>query len=293
MNKNKGIWIVITSILIVGISVTLLTNRFVKDQDSKMAAEAQYYSELEDTFAETSDESTQPFDTSAPAMNPMARGAENNMMRSAPAPGAGAAPEEPQAAEPLAPREEVSGAASDVAPAIAGFSMPLDTPPGTETVIESKPYTASTDTVRSPLEPDSKTTKIAVPEEEDTKVYFEKRLKELDSQIQKMRDESADSNTYTMKALAENELKLWNNELDAIYEVILDAIDDEGKAELEQSYQSWLKARDAKAEDAARKYSGGTLEGVEYTASLADSTRTKAYELIEEYADVLKAKEDQ
>ena len=42
----------------------------------------------------------------------------------------------------------------------------------------------------------------------------------------------------------------------------------------------------------AAKYGGGTMESLEYTASLSASTRSRAYELLDSYGDYLEQEED-
>ena len=48
-----------------------------------------------------------------------------------------------------------------------------------------------------------------------------------------------------------------------------------------------MKTRDGLAMEAAKNSQGGSSESVEYTVSLTESTRQRAYELIEIYADEL------
>lgn len=122
---------------------------------------------------------------------------------------------------------------------------------------------------------------------EEKKAYYHRLLTDLDTQIQSMRNDSSDSTTYSMKTMADKELKLWNVEMNMIYTDVMNAADDVTKAELESAQQDWMKDRDAKAESAAKKYSGGTLEGVEYTACLAESTRQRTYDLVEKYLGFL------
>jgi uncharacterized protein YecT (DUF1311 family) len=129
-------------------------------------------------------------------------------------------------------------------------------------------------------------------DEEEKLAYYEKRLAELDAQVQKMRSESSDSTTYSMKTLAEKEFKLWNIEMNTIYAEIMNGLDEDAKGKLESEQQTWLKSRDTKAEEAARKYSGGSLEGVEYTASQAETTRTRTYDLVETYINSLPAENE-
>ena len=126
--------------------------------------------------------------------------------------------------------------------------------------------------------------------DEDT-IYL-RRLKELDAQIQKSRETqntaaSAGSSNSLAKNAASNELKLWDSELNAIYNEILKHLDEEQTQELVSAERQWMKNRDADAVEAAKNSAGGSLESVEYTASLASSTRARAYELVSLYGSVL------
>lgn len=123
---------------------------------------------------------------------------------------------------------------------------------------------------------------------EETRVNYRSRLDELDLQIQRIRSEETESTTYSMNTAAENELKLWDSELNTIYNDILNYLDEEEKRQLVTEEREWMRERDAKAVEAAKKSAGGTLEGLQYTASLAESTRTRAYELADFYEQVSK-----
>ena len=117
---------------------------------------------------------------------------------------------------------------------------------------------------------------------------YKKRLLDLDAQIQKNRDSQTISNgNNSAKSEASNELKLWDSELNGIYNDILDRLDREGSEKLVEAQRTWLKERDNLAMEAARNSAGGSRESVDYTASLTESTRQRAYELVELYADVL------
>ena len=108
--------------------------------------------------------------------------------------------------------------------------------------------------------------------------YYRNRLAELENRIQKNREaQTASNNSNSAKTLADSELKLWDNELNLIYNAVKD--------DLEEEERAWIRERDRKAIDAAKASAGGSLESVEYTASLADSTRERAYELLDRYED--------
>lgn len=123
-------------------------------------------------------------------------------------------------------------------------------------------------------------------EGDNGKASYRARLDELDLQIQKIRSSETEAATYSMKTAAENELKLWDSELNNIYNDLLNYLDEEQTKELVSAEREWMKERDAKAVEAAKNSAGGTLEGLEYTASLAESTRQRAYALADMYEQV-------
>lgn len=117
--------------------------------------------------------------------------------------------------------------------------------------------------------------------------YHLNRLRELDVQIQKNREKQSAANNYSAKKMAENELKLWDNELNAIYGDIMDRLDVSQASSLVDEEREWMKERDRLAAEAAKASAGGSMESVEYTISLAESTRLRAYELMELYGHLL------
>lgn len=124
--------------------------------------------------------------------------------------------------------------------------------------------------------------------EKKTAEDFRRRLEEIDSQIADQRSRNEASTTYDMWTLAENERKLWDSELNNIYTNIRSHIPEDQQEALVREERAWIVSRDAKAAEDAEKYAGGTLESVEYTASLAASTRDRAYELVETYGEYLR-----
>ncbi len=117
--------------------------------------------------------------------------------------------------------------------------------------------------------------------------YYLNRLRELDVQVQKNRQNQSVSNNYSAKKAAENELKLWDNELNVIYGEIMERLDASQASSLVDEEREWMKERDRLAAEAAKASAGGSMESVEYTISLAESTRLRAYELIELYGHLL------
>jgi uncharacterized protein YecT (DUF1311 family) len=287
MNKNRGIWIVIGSILVIGILITLATSTFIKSKENvsdSLGITGLSNSEIPDDQAEAKGYGGTPelfsADMAAPQEAPAS--AEESKMRKA---GPAAAPNAETAAE-----NRSQSADAELRMKSAAVSDQAEPVPHAE---ENSNEASIEETVISPISPDLKSRQANAAAPAEGAAYYQKHLLELDAQIKKMREESGDSNTYSMKVLVDKEFKLWNREQNAIYTAIIEGLTDEDKETLETSQQAWIKSRDAKAEEAAKKYSGGSLEEVEYTASMAESTRARAYDLVTEYMDVLSLKEEQ
>lgn len=294
MNKNRGIWLVIAAILIIGIAVTFATSRFIRQNGGSLDTVAvtqmpgttagggmpQAYTEgagtelpaaarkhMEETVPAEEEGAVSGNTDEAAARAAVLEPASSRMMAAegaaVPAPESILMDENKEAADEAVPEAAAAGAGNK-ADAAAPSISPLG--PGGSAVLQS--------------------------DEEEKLAYYEKRLAELDAQVQKMRSESSDSTTYSMKTLAEKEFKLWNIEMNTIYAEIINGLDEDAKGKLESEQQTWMKSRDTKAEEAARKYSGGSLEGVEYTASQAETTRTRTYDLVETYINSLPAEND-
>jgi uncharacterized protein YecT (DUF1311 family) len=285
MNKNRGIWIVIGSILVIGILITLATFNFVKSRQKSSESmgitgfsnsgtaesrmEAKSYGRGQEPF---SPDRAAPQEAPAPAEVPVQRAASP-----ASAPLAETVPENsPQPADAGFPVKS-AGLSGENEPAL----------PAEENSVQA----SAEGTVISPISPDSKYRPAKSAASLEGADYYQKQLQDLDAQIKKMREDSGSSNTYSVKSLADKELRLWTREQDVIYTAILEEVTEEERKTLEDSQQAWIKSRDAKAEESAKRYSGGSLEEVEYTASLAESARERTYALVEEYTEVLSLRE--
>ena len=111
----------------------------------------------------------------------------------------------------------------------------------------------------------------AEPEQES----YTDRLRNLDSQIQKMQEQETDSNVYSAKTSAETQLKMWDGELSTVYNALLEALPQEEAQSLANEERDWLKKRESDAADSSGK-SGNSLS---YASSMVNQTRERAYEL--------------
>lgn len=179
--------------------------------------------------------------------------------------------------------DEVLKPSEDGGQAVVGGGASEETPQETEII---SPVISPLETAEASLEVMPQLKENPVEEFiEEGAISYRTRLDELDLQIQRIRSEETESTTYSMKTAADNELKLWDSELNNIYNDILTHLDEEETKQLVAEEREWMKIRDDRAVEAAKKSAGGTLEGLEYTASLAESTRQRAYELADRYEE--------
>lgn len=306
--KNKGVIISIGLILIIGVLVTGGTRRFVSDGKStaKAADEAVYSGSLY-SDARTGAENIPGWETAkASASSKLSSGTAGEQRDTVMPQEAAAAEAEAGSAEPEMAAESGGQTASDEVFAAAGndagealsseeFAAAeaadraalLGAAPAPAAVISEDTEESVSSVVISPLTGmvEYKETAGTVLTEED----YQKRFQEVDSRIQKVKESGVVPNTDTFKNMAEYEYRLWDNELNTIYRDILKGLTEEETEELKKEEREWMKTRDETARKAASKYSGGSIESMEYTASLADSTRSRAYGLLEAYGDRLPA----
>ena len=261
MKRQLGVWITIICILVVGVSVTKMTRRFVT-------------SGTLETFAA---ETTVVFEPSAMARtatgaagaeSPRSRQAETELFSAAAETAAEAkvseAPEEEMAAENMAVITE----ASEVTP-------------------EQEALTS--ETVKSPLDPGpAPAFSPALAEAADGGALnpsenFRERLDSTAEQIERSK-EAANSSA---QAAAEYEWTLWDNELNTIYSAIRRNMDEAEKEALKQEELEWIRTRDAAAERAAGKNNVQTNRNTAYILELSEMTKERCYELVDTYASVL------
>ena len=145
------------------------------------------------------------------------------------------------------------------------------------------------------ISPASETTAVseteAEKEEQATAQAYQRELDSAAASIKKLKSSETDTSTWSYLNLADYELKLWDDLLNRIYQDIMEHMDETEAEGLRKEEKAWIKKRDADAKKVSSRYSGGTLEGLEHTASLAKSTKERAYELLEDYGSFLPQEE--
>ena len=109
---------------------------------------------------------------------------------------------------------------------------------------------------------------------------YRQRLNDLDAQIQKMQEQETDPNVYSIKTSAETEVKMWDKELNIVYNALLEILSKEEAEELAKEQKEWLRNRETVAGQSGKTEGAG---GIGYAASLVDLTRDRAYELSDRY----------
>ena len=172
--------------------------------------------------------------------------------------------------------EEASGEAAPASPAPAAAMIPQETAAESAAAETEEPSVS----LRSAQAPEESA------ETEDYRTQLariQERLVQVEAQIARIRSSDTDSNVYNVKNLAQSELKIWERELDAVYDLLMDSLREEEAEELKKEQQSWLEKASNDAREAASKKSGGSMESVEYTAAMAEAARARVYELLELY----------
>lgn len=122
-------------------------------------------------------------------------------------------------------------------------------------------------------------------EDEEKKNYKEEYLKKLNS-LDKYLETSVSEGTGTtieMKEAENTRYKSWDDMLNEIYNLLKTQLTEDEMKKLQEEEINWIKYRDETAENASKKFEGGTLQSVEYVSSLAKTTKNRCYELVNNY----------
>ena len=226
--KDRRIWVIIGCILVVGIAITSYTSSVVKKVPQEQKIQV-----LSETTAETAVDSD-----SAPLQ---------------------AVPREAQAKMKAGDPEQTEAAG-------AGIRSEKETE--ARTAEETEESNSSEDQVQvQAADPPDEGLEPVLHDAEPEQESYTDRLRNLDSQIQKMQEQETDSNVYSAKTSAETQL--------TVYNALLEALPQEEAQSLANEERDWLKKRESDAADSSGK-SGNSLS---YASSMVNQTRERAYEL--------------
>lgn len=284
---DKRVWIVIGCILVIGSGVTFYTNSYVRSQVSGGQMISREGSDWWNPGgggrsgdisiregAATTSEKDSPISETAPS-------AENDMLSDTSA-GLGArTPGSLPAGEAL----QTNGTMAEDAARLSGQGSAVAED---GLLADGEASAVAKDGAAAAPVPISPLTGVRPRDEKTAPVTdYRQRLKDLDNQIQKMRDEDrtdSSSNVYSIKTSAQTELKLWEGELNTIYNALLEMLSREDASALVAEQQEWLKKRDLKAAECTSK-TDSSVEGLGYAATLVSLTRERAYELVGKYEE--------
>lgn len=108
-------------------------------------------------------------------------------------------------------------------------------------------------------------------------------IQKLDSIENEVNGIVYDGSMAEMKEQSSKVLKKWDDELNEIYGVLKSQLSSDEMASLKEEQLQWIASRDAIAEKEAHEYEGGTMEGLQYTETLARTTKDRCYELVNTY----------
>ncbi len=110
------------------------------------------------------------------------------------------------------------------------------------------------------------------------------RLSEMDRKLSEKMEEAAKKPVADQKTVADETLKFWDDELNAVYQALREELEEEAFYALREEERAWLRARDeAAAQAAAAENSSNSSQNLAYTLSLVSSTRDRVYVLAEMY----------
>jgi curved DNA-binding protein CbpA len=77
--------------------------------------------------------------------------------------------------------------------------------------------------------------------------------------------------------------KRWDDALNEIYGILMSQLSSVEMNKLRQEQRQWITDRDITAEVESLEFSGGTMESVQYISTLAQLSRDRCYELVQNY----------
>lgn len=285
MNRRNGMWLTVLCILAAGILTTSVTSSFVRESTAAMAA----VTETEVRGAQIS----VPREASVPEASLKA------LMDQADAGGRGKGGKAPQAAGGMGPGNLAQGSRTALAaPETAAKEAEQ------EGAAEAGPQAAEADaaaeeTVKSPLDPAAPAEAVEASGQEamEAKAVFTKD--ELDARLEKARELSwqyqgsvNEENAISAYAAAEQLWTLWDQELNLVYGSIRARMSGKEAEALRIAELEWMKERDQAAARAAEDSPVPQNQTLESRKAMAEETRVRCYELMEEYEEILERTPD-
>ena len=119
--------------------------------------------------------------------------------------------------------------------------------------------------------------------ETNKKDYYTKKLDDIQAKIDKDYNFKNTETTADMRNVSGAQYKLWDDAVNEIYKDLQNTLSSNDKEILKIEELAWISKKENDAKNAANQVKGGTLEPVNYSLSLADSTKKRCYELVNKY----------
>ena len=117
----------------------------------------------------------------------------------------------------------------------------------------------------------------------DKKDYYTQKLNDIQAKIDKDYNFNNTITTQDMRKSSGAQYKFWDDALNEIYKELQKTLPSSDMEKLKKEELAWISQKESDAKNSADKVKGGTLEPVNYSLSLADSTKKRCYELVNNY----------
>lgn len=119
---------------------------------------------------------------------------------------------------------------------------------------------------------------------ESTKQLYLEKLDNLKADLKiSLEEKYASPLTQDMIEGASEELKQWDDMLNEIYGKLENQLPKEEMDKLRVEELKWIETKDKKREEAHKEFEGGTMAPLNALLSLVDSTKSRCYELVNQY----------
>jgi uncharacterized protein YecT (DUF1311 family) len=115
------------------------------------------------------------------------------------------------------------------------------------------------------------------------KSQYMKQLNETKAAFEEEAERSNDYSTYALKYFEDRRFDAWDAHLNEVYGMLKENLSADQFDQLKQEQRLWIKSRDTSAMEASEKFRGTTSEHLEYSATLANLTEARCYDLVRTY----------
>ncbi|MGP4063544.1 lysozyme inhibitor LprI family protein [Oceanobacillus sp. M65] len=118
----------------------------------------------------------------------------------------------------------------------------------------------------------------------DMKTIYRNKLVDLEEELA-AEEQEIGSTQRALTEFAGKSFNMWDDALNEVYAELEKQLPEKEMENLRKEQREWINIRDAKAEEEAAKYEGGSMETMQYISTQAQLTKERSYELITKYMD--------